>query len=66
MLLGPGSLEPRFQLASIPSRSLYVCSSDFVDFKAAFDTVWRKALWKMMVAIEVDPQVSLDNRIPKQ
>lgn len=30
---------------------------NFVDFKAAFDTVWRKALWRMMVAIGVDPKI---------
>jgi len=30
---------------------------NFVDFKAAFDTVWRKALWKMMLAIGVDPKL---------
>ena len=30
---------------------------NFVDFKAAFDTVWRKALWKMMIAIGIDPKI---------
>ena len=30
---------------------------NFIDFKAAFDTIWRKALWKMMLAIGVDPTV---------
>ena len=30
---------------------------NFVDFKAAFDTVWRKALWKMMLAIGVDAKI---------
>ena len=29
-----------------------------VDFKAAFDAVWRKALWKMMIAIGIDPKSS--------
>ena len=27
---------------------------NFVDFKAAFNAVWRKALWKMMIAIGID------------
>ena len=26
---------------------------NFIDFKSAFDTVWREALWKMMLAIGV-------------
>ena len=26
---------------------------NFIDFKAAFDTVWRKALWKMLRAIGI-------------
>ena len=30
---------------------------NFVDFKAAFDTIWRKALWKMMIAIGIDPKI---------
>ena len=30
---------------------------NFVDFKAAFDTIWRKALWKMMLAIGIDPKI---------
>ena len=29
----------------------------FIDFKAAFDTIWRKALWKMMRAIGIDPRI---------
>ena len=28
---------------------------NFVDFKAAFDTIWREALWKCMNASGVDP-----------
>jgi len=28
----------------------------FIDFKAAFDTIWRKALWKMLRAIGIDPR----------
>ena len=28
---------------------------DFIDFKTAFDTKCRKALWKMLLAIGVDP-----------
>lgn len=28
----------------------------FIDFKSAFDTVWRKALWKMLKKIGVDPR----------
>ena len=30
---------------------------NFVEFKAAFDMVWRKVLWKMMIAIGVDPKI---------
>ena len=30
---------------------------NFVYFKAAFDTVWGKALWKMMTAIGIDPKI---------
>ena len=26
---------------------------NFIDFKAAFDTVWRKALWKMLRSIGI-------------
>ena len=26
---------------------------NFIDFKSAFDTVWREALWKMLLAIGV-------------
>ena len=29
----------------------------FIDFKSAFDTVWRKALWKMMRAIGVNSRI---------
>jgi len=29
----------------------------FIDFKAAFDTIWRKALWKMLRAIGIDPRI---------
>ena len=28
-----------------------------IDFKSAFDTVWRKALWRMMIAIGVDTKI---------
>ena len=30
---------------------------NLIDFKAAFDTIWRKALWKMMRSIGVDPKI---------
>ena len=30
---------------------------NFIDFKSAFDTVWRKALWRMMIAIGVDKKI---------
>ena len=29
----------------------------FIDFKAAFVTVWRNALWKMMRAINIDEKI---------
>ena len=28
-----------------------------VDFKAAFDTIWRGALWKMLRSVGVDPKM---------
>ena len=30
---------------------------NFVDFKSAFDTIWRKALWKMLRSIGVTPKI---------
>ena len=30
---------------------------NFIDFKSAFDTVWRKALWKMLRAIGVNSSI---------
>ena len=30
---------------------------NFIDLKSAFDTVWRKALWRMMIAIGVDTKI---------
>ncbi|PIK47844.1 hypothetical protein BSL78_15289 [Apostichopus japonicus] len=30
---------------------------NFVDFKAAFDTIWREALWKCLRSIGVDPKL---------
>ena len=32
-------------------------SFHFIGFKAAFDTVWRKALWKMLRSIGVDQNI---------
>ena len=29
----------------------------FIDFKAAFDTVWRHALWKMMNCTGINPKI---------
>ena len=29
----------------------------FIDFKAAFDTIWREALWKMMKATGINPKI---------
>ena len=29
----------------------------FIDFKAAFDTIWRNALWKMLEGIGVNPKI---------
>ena len=31
----------------------------FIDFKVAFDTTWKKALWNMLLAIGVDPKIML-------
>ena len=30
---------------------------NFIDFKSAFDTVWREALWKMLLAIGVSTNI---------
>ena len=30
---------------------------NFIDFKSAFDTIWRKALWKMMISFGVDQKI---------
>ena len=30
---------------------------NFIDFKSAFDTVWRKAVWRMMIVIGVDTKI---------
>ena len=30
----------------------------FIDFKAAFDTIWRKALWQMLNKIGVNPKIT--------
>lgn len=30
---------------------------NFVDFKAAFDTVWREALWKMLGEVAIEPRI---------
>ena len=30
---------------------------NFVDFKSAFDTIWRKALWKMLRSIGVENKI---------
>ena len=29
----------------------------FIDFKASFDTVWRTALWKMLLKIGIDRKI---------
>ena len=36
---------------------------NFVDFKAAFVTVWRKALWKMMIAIGIDLKIESSSKM---
>ena len=30
---------------------------NFIDFKSAFDTIWRKALWKMLAHIGINKKV---------
>ena len=30
---------------------------NFIDFKAAFDTIWQKALWKMMISFGIDGKI---------
>ena len=30
---------------------------NFIDFKSAFDTIWRKALWKMLAHIGIDKKI---------
>ena len=29
----------------------------FIDFKAAYDTIWREALWKMLISIGIDSKI---------
>ena len=37
----------------------------FIDFKAAIDTIWREALWKMMIQIGNHPsEICCDNKKP--
>lgn len=35
---------------------------NFVDFKAAFDTIWRKSLWRMLEAIGIGRKIIRINR----
>ena len=30
---------------------------NFIDFKAAFDTIWREALWKMLISIGIHSKI---------
>ena len=30
---------------------------NFIDFKSAFDTIWRKALWKMLLSLGIDGKI---------
>ena len=30
---------------------------NFIDFKSAFDTIWRKALWKMVAHIGINKKI---------
>ena len=41
---------------------------NFIDFKSAFDTIWRKALWKMLRAIGVNNNIVniIENMYNKQ
>jgi len=33
------------------------CTSIFIDFKSAFDTIWKQALWKMLKVIGVNEKI---------
>lgn len=48
-------------IVSVPNTRLLLVSSifylNFVDFKAAFDSIWGMALWKMW-SIVVDPKIT--------
>ena len=33
------------------------CHYNFLDFKSAFDTIWRKALWKMMRSVDINKKI---------
>ena len=54
--LGRGTVDAIFIVRQIMEKARernIAVHFHFVDFKAAFDTIWRKALWKMLRAIGI-------------
>jgi len=49
-----GTVDAIFIFRQIIEKKKY---QSFIDFKAAFDTVWRKALWKMFKVVGVNPKI---------
>jgi len=44
--------ERLMQLEKVKERNVDI-HMNFIDFKSAFDTIWRKTLWKMMKSIGI-------------
>ena len=45
------------QLMKKPKEKGINCHYHFVDFRSTFDTIWRKALWKMMRSIGINKKI---------
>ena len=52
------------QLMQKAGERVTICHYHFVDLKSAFDTIWRKALWKLMRSIGINKKiVSIDGKM---
>ena len=53
---GKGTVDAIFVMRQIIEKAKekkFPLHLHFIDFKAAFDTVWRTALWKMLKAVSI-------------
>ena len=53
---GKGTVDAIFVVRQIIEKSREHNVSlhfNFIDFKAAFDTIWREALWKIMIHVGI-------------